>query len=213
MAFGCTLRAVLRGLTGAAMAGLMMVGSGAPAVAQSAAEPAPRPVVGVIDLQHIMAESLAAQKVIGQREAYLDAYQTKAAVTEKGLREADQELGRLRSTLSPEAFGVRQKDFQDRVAEFQTEVQTRRRNLERAYNTAMNEVQSAVIFAADALASQRGMNLLLYRSQVFLFDPSMDLTAAVLERVNKDLPNVTMADPDTLPPADAGEAADPTRRR
>lgn len=213
MILGFPLRSVWRGMAGAVMAGLVMVGTGAAAVAQDAAVPPPRPVVGVIDLQHIMAESVAAQKVVAQREKYLDAYQTRAAVTEKGLREADQELGRLRSTLSPEAFGARQKDFQARVAEFQAEVQTRRRNLERSYNTAMNAVQSAVILAADALASQRGMNLLLYRSQVFLFDPSMDLTVGVLERVNKDLPSVTMADPDTLPPAEAGEAGDPTRRR
>ncbi|MFA7428632.1 MAG: OmpH family outer membrane protein [Rhodospirillaceae bacterium] len=213
MASGGVLRSALRGLAGLVMMGAVV--TAAPAIAQTGTPMPPKPVVGVIDLQHILAKSMAAQKVVAQRESYLDKYQTRAADVEKGLRETDQELGRLRSTLTPEAFNTRHQAFQARVAEFQAEVQKRRRNLERAFNTAMNEVQSAVILAADAIASQRGMNLLLYRTQVFLFDPSMDITEAVLARVDKDLPSVVMADPDSLPDLadEAGGAADQTRRR
>lgn len=212
MALGVLPQPWRRSLAGMAMAVAAL--AAAPAVAQTAAAGvAPPPVVGVIDVQQVMTKASAAQQIIAQRDKYLDTYQARAAEVEKGLRETDQELGRARSTLTPEQFTSRHQAFQARVTEFQREVQARRRNLERAFGTAMNEVQSAAIRAADAVASQRGMNLLLYRTQVFLFDPSMDITEAVLARVNQELPNVKMADPDTLPPEEETNGAASNRRR
>lgn len=200
---GPALRSVARGLATFMVAGLLAA-TVAPAstVAQGGTGPAPQPSIGVIDMQHVLTESAAARRVVAQRDGFLNKYKARTAEVEKELRETDQELGRLRSTLPPEAFNTRYQEFQTRVSEFQAEVQTRRRNLERAFGEAMNEIQSAVIRAADTVASKRGMNLLLYRNQVFLFDPSMDLTDEVLALVNEKLPNVTMADPDTLSPLD-----------
>lgn len=218
-------RRVRLGFLGAA-AVLALAAGAAPVAAQQAAQSpgqkagpqppaatAPQPVVGVIDMQQVMGKSTAAQRVVSQRDKYLDTYQARAAEVEQDLRETDQELGRLRATLPPEQFNARHQAFQARVTEFQREVQTRRRNLERAFGAAMNEVQAAVIRAADAVAAQRGMNLLLYRTQVFLFNPSMDVTEAVLARVNQELPNVKMADPDTLPPEEEPGGQTSSRRR
>lgn len=183
----------------AAMAPMLSGGAaaqGAPAM--------PKPVIGVIDLQRILGQAEAAREIIAQRDRYLNAYQSEAAEEEKALREADQELVRKRAVVAPEAFATEREEFQKRVAAFQREVQTRRRNLERAFGEAMNKVQAAVIRITDRVAAERGLNLILYRTQVFLFDPTMDITDAVLERVNKELPSVTMADPDSLPPVEQG---------
>lgn len=211
-----------RGFMGVAAVLALLLGL-SPVAAQQTAPQAPppgapgaaamQPVVGVIDVQQVMAKSTAAQQAVAQRDKYLDTYQARAAEVEKGLRETDQELGRLRATLPPDQFNARYQAFQTRVSEFQREVQTRRRNLERAFGAAMNEVQAAVIRAADMVAAQRGMNLLLYRTQVFLFNPSMDITDPVLARVNQDLPSVKMADPDTLPPEEDAGGQTSNRRR
>lgn len=173
-------------------------------VPETARTTVPRPVIGIIDLQHIISESHAARQVIAQRDRYLETYQAEAATVEKELRAIDQELGRVRGSVPESEFADRQQAFQARVADFQKEVQNRRRALEQVFGDAMNEVQGAVIRAADMAATERGMNLILYRSQVFLFDSTMDLTDIVLERVNQALPTVPMADPDTVPvPEDA----------
>lgn len=161
-----------------------------------------RPVIGIMDLQFVLSESQAARQVLRQRERYMETYQAEAAAVEKELRAIDQDLAQMRSTASPEEMARKQREFQTRVATFQQEVQTRRRNLERAFAEAMNDVQSVVVRVADAIASERGMNLVLHRSQVFLFDPQLDLTDAVLARVDAELPTASMADPDSLPPLD-----------
>jgi Skp family chaperone for outer membrane proteins len=158
-----------------------------------------KPVMGVIDLQAILAKSLAARKIAGQREGYLNTYQAVVAEKEKELRAIDQKLAADRAQLDAATFGQRRADFQAQVSAFQKQVEVRRRALERAYTQAMNEVQATVIRLTQETANARGMNVIVYRSQVFLFDPSMDITEPVLAAVNKALPSVTMPDPDSLP--------------
>jgi Skp family chaperone for outer membrane proteins len=160
-----------------------------------------KPVVGVIDLQAILAQSTAARKIASQREGYLNSYQAVVAEKEKELRAIDEKLAADRPNLDAKAFAERRGDFQQKVAAFQKQVEGQRRTLERAYNQAMNEVQATVIRLTQEVANARGMNIIVYRSQVFLFDPSMDITDPVLAAVNKALPSVTMPDPDSLPPA------------
>lgn len=198
-----------------AAAAVMIVGGGlAPrALAQTASTPAkagdslvPRPVVGVLDIQHIMSKAKAARQIARQREQYLNVYQAEAAEQEKILRDADQKLASERAALSLEEFDARRQAFQARIAEYQKQTQTRRRNLEKAFNSATGRIQEAIIRATDTVAGQHGMNLVLYRSQVFLFDQQMDITKEILDDVDRTLPSLTMADPDSLGNA-AGEGA------
>ncbi|SIT02010.1 OmpH family outer membrane protein [Insolitispirillum peregrinum] len=190
---------------GAALLAVLLLAGGMPAqaagpAAAPAASVAVKPVIGVIDLQQILAKADAARKVASQRESYLNAYQARVAEQEKGLRDIDQKLGQERATLDQATFNKRREEFQSKVAAFQKEVEIRRRNLERAYTQAMNEIQGAVIRHTKDLATARGMNIVVYRSQVFLFDPEMDITDEVLAAVNASLPSVSMPNPDSLPP-------------
>lgn len=220
---GVLLGLAVKGLAVAlAVAGGLLV---SPAQAQAQAQapaqaPASTPLlaasIGIMDLQYVMSEATAAQQVLRQREQYLETYQAHAAAVEKELRAVDQELADLRGTRDErpgEDLTQRQKDFQARVAAFQREVQTRRRNLERAFGDAMSDIQSVVIRVADEVAGERGMNIVLHRSQVFLFDPALDLTDDVLARVNVELPTASMADPDALPPLDSPPTSTIFRQR
>lgn len=178
-----------------------LVQAASPEKAAQAGSVSVKPVIGVIDLQQILAKSDAARKVATQREGYLNGYQARVAEQEKALRDIDQKLGQERATLDQATFNKRREEFQEKVAAFQREVEGRRHNLERAYTQAMNEIQASVIRITKDLATARGMNIIMYRSQIFLFDPEMDLTDEVLKAVNASLPSVTMPNPDTLPPA------------
>lgn len=198
------LRAALFVLPGA-----LVLGGGASSVwAQETAgleAGAPKPVAGVLDLNEVMARGKAARGLIAQREAFVERYQAEVAETEKELRALDQELVRQRATLPPEELAKRRQAFQDKVNIFQAQVQTRRGKLEKAFGNAMNTIQAMVIRVTKEVAERQGMNLILYRSQTFLFDPGMDITDTVLTEVDRRLPNVTMQDPDLLPDSTATE--------
>jgi Skp family chaperone for outer membrane proteins len=173
--------------------------------AEGEASAIPRPTVGVIDLQRILREADAAQNVRDKREEYVTEYQADAAHVEQELRAADQELARLRNSAAPDAFAAKRSAFQKRVAESQRDVQLRRRKLERAFGKAMSSVQQATIRIADEIAAEKGVNIILYRSQVFLFDNAMDLTEEILGRLDARMPTVEFPDPDTMDDAAAAE--------
>ncbi|NKD76339.1 OmpH family outer membrane protein [Haematospirillum sp. H1815] len=153
---------------------------------------------GVLDQQKIMAESSAARMVFADRDRYQEVYQGETAKQEKKLRAEDESLLKLRATLSPEELARRQRAFQGRVTRFQKQVQAKRAALERSFATAIAEVQSALIKIVHGVAQEKGMGVVFYRSQVFLFDPRVDITDEVLERLNRDLPHLSMLDPSML---------------
>lgn len=196
----------IRGVMVGVVAVAAVLGSGAVSVAvaqtglsaPSSGIATPRPIIGVLDQQRVIAESTAARAVNVQKDKFQDVYQASTAEEEKRLRGLDEQLTAQRATLTPEAFSARMTDFQNQVNDFQKQVQNKRRNLERAYAQAMTEVQNAAVRVTDEVAAERGMNIVIYRSQVFLFDPKMDVTDDVIARLNRVLPSVTMVDPEKI---------------
>jgi Skp family chaperone for outer membrane proteins len=159
----------------------------------------PVPVVAVVDIQLVLRDANAAKDVRTQRDKYLQSYQNEFAKDEERLRQADQELARQRSVLAAEAFTAKRQAFEQQVAEFQRKVQSRRRGLDRAYNTAMNQLQDALIKVTDELAQEKGANLILLKSQTFLLDPKMEITASAIERLNKRMPTIKFPEPKDEP--------------
>ncbi|MGF1562493.1 MAG: OmpH family outer membrane protein [Geminicoccaceae bacterium] len=175
---------------------LLVLGTGLarPAMAQEAAngdgELLPPAVVAVIDYQHILRESVAAQNIRSQIEAKSAAYQEQVTADEQSLRERDAELSKQRSLLSPEAFAEKREAFQSDVAEVQRKVQAQRAELDEASAYALNEVKKALIQIISDLAQQKGFNVVLPNSEVLFFATRLDLTEQVLTRLNEDLPEV-----------------------
>lgn len=157
-------------------------------------------IVGVIDMQRILAEASAAHGLARQREQYLARYQSNAVEQEKLLAAEDQSLASQQSQLSRDVFNARQDAFRKKLADYQLQGQTRRANLERAYRQGLERLEKVIIQAASGVASEEKMTYVLYRTQVFLFDHRLDITDTVLQRVNRGLPSVDMPDPDSLPP-------------
>lgn len=164
-----------------------------PSFAQDAKVPAP--VIVVIDVQSILRDSTAAKGVRAQRDKYIQTYQAEFAKDEDGLRQQDQELAKQRSVLSAEAFAEKRRGLEQQIGAFQRKVQSRRRALEQSYGRAMAQVQGALVKVTDELAQENGATMVMFKSQVFLFDPKMDITAPAVERLNQRLTSVEFPEP------------------
>ncbi len=160
----------------------------------------PNAAIGVIDMQQILQESTAWQAVNADRETYLDSYNKQTAQEEQALRDEQRGLAIEPNQAPTPELQEKARAFREKVAAFEKSVAERRRNLERALSIAMSEVQQMITVVADEVASERGINLVLYRSQVPLFDPRMNMTDEVLKRLNKRLPTVEFPDPAEVPP-------------
>jgi Skp family chaperone for outer membrane proteins len=170
----------------------------------SAQESFPNAAIGVIDMQRILQESTAARGVNEDRQSYLEAFNKQTAEEEQALREEQRSISIQPNQAPTPEMQEKARAFREKVAAFEKKVGERRRNLERALSIALSEVQQMITVVADEVAAERGINLVLYRSQVPLFDPRMEMSEDVLSRLNDRLPSVEFPDPETLPDGGSG---------
>jgi Skp family chaperone for outer membrane proteins len=107
----------------------------------------------------------------------------------------EQELNRQRSALPPDDFGQKRREFEQQVADVQRTVQARKRVLDQAFNESMTKVRDAVLQTVTEVAGEQKATLVLAKQQVVLAEKSLDLTSAVLDRVNRKLPSVSVTVP------------------
>jgi Skp family chaperone for outer membrane proteins len=178
--------------------GLLLV-TMAPAQAQTAAATAPAAspklpaaVIAVVDIQKILSESVAAKGVRDQLATRRDAYQRQVTADEQKLRDAEQALVKERATLKPEDFAKKRQAFEEQVKQVQQRVQERARILDTAFNKALGTIRQNLGQVVAEAAEAKGATVVLDKGQVVVVESSLDLTASVLETLNKKLPKVTV---------------------
>lgn len=155
----------------------------------------PASVVAVVDVQFILQEAAASKNIQKQLEAQRETYQNEISKQEDRLRAVEQELNRQRSVLSPDDFAQKRREFEQQVADVQRTVQARKRVLDQAFNESMTKVRDTVLQIVTEVAGEQKATLVLAKQQVVLAEKSLDLTSAVLERVNRKLPTVPVTVP------------------
>jgi Skp family chaperone for outer membrane proteins len=152
------------------------------------AQQAPAPVIGVVNTDLLLRESLAAKSVMAERERYATIYQNQANDISSKLRAEDQELGNQRKAQA----------FQKKFAEAQGTVREKQERLEYSTNQAMQEVLNTLRVVSQSAASAKGINVVVPQGAVLYFDPAMDITTSVMAGLNSRLPSVKFQDPETI---------------
>lgn len=149
------------------------------------------PVAGVcvFDNEELLARSTAGvsvqtgmqrllQEVQGELSPYASTIQTEYQQLQQGGEAAD-------------ADGTRRRALQARVEEAQQLEQTRKNELQYTQSVQLQTIGQAVEPLVIALYQERGCSILLNRSAVYSLNPSMDITEAVIQRLNTALPSVS----------------------
>ena len=156
----------------------------------------PAPSIAIIDFGVILQNSAAAKNVRDQVERQSQTYQSEINKREQELRNTEQDLGRQRSVLSPEAFAEKRRQFEANVADFQRQTNSRKDQLQIAFDNGMREVQTNAAQILGEVKVERGVNLIFHANALALNDHNLDLTSEVLQRLDKKLPRVAVK----LPP-------------
>ncbi len=208
-------------LASACAAGMLLLPAvGAPAFAQSTAgeiagqgsvrpaQPAPESAppgddgaeaattLAIVDIQLLLQVSTAAQSIQRQLDEQRAQLQRELAAQEEKVRTSEQELARLRQTLTPEQFDEKRRDFERQVAETRRLIQERTRTLDTAFGSARETLFNTIAQLVQEVAAERGVTMVLPRQGVLVLrDPSLDITDSVLRRLNQRLPQVSVALP------------------
>jgi outer membrane protein len=185
----------IRGTVALATA-IIVFGTFAPGAMAAKLEPA---VIAFLDSQKILRQSVAAESIRKQIDGYRSAYGVDIAASEKKLREEREELKRQRPLLSADVFAAKLRKFEDSVAKVQRVVQERTRMLDRSFNTSMRVVDGAIRKIVSELTAEWGFNIVVERRQILFARRDLDITKAVLEKLNVTLPDVKVPPPTEAP--------------
>ncbi|KIL98898.1 Outer membrane protein H precursor [Paramagnetospirillum magnetotacticum MS-1] len=159
----------------------------------------------IVDIQQAQRESLPGRALAAQRDKYQQNFQAEFNSTRQALQRSDQDLAKQKGTMPQEAYDQKVKALELQVVAFQNRTQMAVRALEKSTDSAMAELMNAILTITGEIAAEMGANLVLPKQQVVLHEPRMDVTAQVIERLNKKLPAVNFPIPqvDASAPSEA----------
>jgi len=207
--------AVVALLIGASVAGAAQAASPAATPAApltngtNAPPPVPAPIVMIIDYEGIMAVSKAGKSISAQADAARTSMQKEFAQKENDLRTEQADLEKAHGTMPQDQWEAKGRDFQQKVQSYQREAQLRERALGVGFNESKQKLTEALTGVVQQLAGERGANLVLYKSQVPLYETSYDASQEALTRLDAKLPALTLTIPKTSDIAGGQAAAAP----
>ena len=182
------------------------------AVAQAPpAPPAPAPTpplasaqnltVLVVDYQALLQNSKAAKMVRSQIEGKRGEYTKEISHQEEGLRAERDALQRQQASLSADALNQKGREFQQKVNDLEKNVQGKRQALEKSNGEALSKIQEEMLKIIADIAKQRKVNLVFQRSDLVLFDQTFDVTDEVLQKLDEQMPALTVNFVAPVPPS------------
>jgi outer membrane protein len=178
-----------------------------------AATPAPtgQPplTIMVVDVQALLQNSKSAKMVRQQIEQKRAEYAKEISHQEETLRQERDALQRQQSSLSADALNQKGREFQQKVNDLDRNVQGKRQSLERSNAEALEKIQEVMLKIITDIAKDRKANLVFQRSELVLFDQNFDVTDEVLQKLDEQLPTLTVnfVAPTPSNPANAAQPA------
>lgn len=151
--------------------------------------------IAILDIQRIFQNAAAVKALQGRMREYVEAYRAETQGEEEGIRAAQQELAGKRDALSEENYENERRTLERRLIEAQAKVQQRKLRLDQTQQEGMAAVQAMLNAIVTEIANERGLTLILRKEQTVLNATALEITDAVLRRLNERLPTVEVAGP------------------
>lgn len=153
---------------------------------------APTAVILFLDRGTVLRQSAVGKGMYSQVEALAKKMEADFAPENKKLQADVQQLQSQAAVLSAEVRQQKIKELETRRAAFQKKVQDRQAAIQTGLANSRTQVEKALGPILEKIMVERGANLLLDRGLVVLGATDLDVTAAVIQRLNTALPKVTV---------------------
>ena len=143
-------------------------------------------------MQAIVGESLAAVKVKEYIEAKKIEFSTELQKEEETLKAMQEELSTQRSILPPDEFAELEGNFRKRVENLQKMVAEKNQVLEKILTKSVQIIQNEAIKIITDIGKEKGLALTLDTSTVVIAANSINISKAVIDLLNINLPALDM---------------------
>jgi Skp family chaperone for outer membrane proteins len=147
----------------------------------------------VVNVQRLLQDSKAAKMVRSQIEQKRLQYTREISRQEQALRTERDALQREQGTLSPQVLNQKGRAFQEKVNALDRSVESKRQALEKSNGEALGKIQQTILQIIANMAKERKANLVLPSSDLILFDKKFEVTDEVLQRLDQQLPALTVS--------------------
>lgn len=146
--------------------------------------------IAIVDVNRLMAESLAAQSVQKQLDEKRAGFQKEFADIERDLREQEKKIIESKARIPAEQFERERVAFEQKLTDVRKLVQERRQSLDDSAMEAVASLRLEITKIVADMAKTDGYALILNRQNVVLAEETLDVTELVMERLNRKLKEI-----------------------
>lgn len=150
----------------------------------------PETIVGVIDLNYILAESKAAKDAAEKIEKIASDIEEEIKKTDQDLIDEQNELLESQQIMAPAAFEEKRKEYEKKVQNYNVTRQEKFMSIDLLVNDSRNNVLNALKPILEEISNDKGITILLEKNSVLLNAENMDVTNEALKILNKQLPKL-----------------------
>ena len=146
--------------------------------------------IAVLDVLSLLKDSNAAKSMKEQLDKAAKQYTEEEKKQAKEIQKKEEELLRQKKTLTPEAFSDRKNTFEKTVIEFNKKREGKRSALSKAERESMRKIEEVVEKVVKEIQAADNISIVIKKTAVILSEDSIDITAKVVEKLNKELKTV-----------------------
>lgn len=152
--------------------------------------------IGVLDLEEINQKAAVFKSIRSQMETYSASFSAAIKSEDDELRNANKELARQRTILSPEAYAEERRKFEKNVTNFQRLVEKRKQSLNAVHAKAVIQAETALKKIIADFAKDNSIALVLRSDTIVFYNRAMDMTDTILAQLDKTMPSVKVPQPE-----------------
>jgi outer membrane protein len=145
--------------------------------------------IALVDLDGILRAADANNRVRELLDGQRTKFQEEFRAVEVNLQQSERDLLAKRELMSKDEYDKLVTAFQERVSSVQKEIQYKRQSIDNAYQKALSDIRELAIEVITKIASERKIDLILNRDSSLIFLPHLNISDAVLSRLNERTKN------------------------
>ena len=149
----------------------------------------PESIIGVIDLNFILAESKAAKNAAEQIEQIALDIEEEIKKTDQDLIDEQNELVESQQIMAPAVFDEKRKEYEKKIQNYNVTRQEKLMSIDLLVSQSRNDVLNALKPILEEISNEKGITILLEKNSVLLNAENMDITEQALKKLDKNLPN------------------------
>ena len=141
--------------------------------------------IALVDLDGVLRTADANNRVRELLDEQRAKFQEEYRTIEVDLQQSERDLLSKRDLMAKDEYDKLVTAFQTRVTQLQKEIQYKRQSIDNAYQKALGDIRSMAIEEITKIAGEQKIDLILKRDSSVIFLPHLNISDAVLTRLNE----------------------------